>query len=179
MGLSWPSYNINVVIFKPLGCYSVGMFVATSLLKHPSSASSTFQYFPPLSHLIFYNIYGPLSLCKHSYSMLPCIGPSIWPNLVNLTLSDYITLLQSSTICHDFSLSYVLLVISLTSLTYYLRSVLSDWTITHHGYILCLLIFFYLVLLDSICLHICLPIILVLLYKYQLVLYISFSLFLL
>lgn len=175
MGLSWPSYNINVVIFKPLGCYSVGMFVATSLL---TPLFSIFN-FSTLSHLRFYNIYDPLSLCKHSYSMLPCIGPSIWSNLVNLVLCDYITLLQSSTICHDFSLSYVLLVISLTSLTYYLRFVLSDWTITHHGYILCLLILFYLVLLDSICLHICLPIILVLLYKYQLVLYIFFSLFLL
>jgi len=33
--LSWTSHNINVVIFKPLGCPSVGVFGVIFLLKHP------------------------------------------------------------------------------------------------------------------------------------------------
>src|ERR1700676_5171539 len=71
--LSWPSHNINVVTLKPLGCPSIRCVWSHFPAKISSLllASPTFQDFPPLPHSILLYIYDPLSLGKHSYSILP------------------------------------------------------------------------------------------------------------
>src|ERR1700722_16994334 len=75
-GLSWPDHDINVVVFKPLGCPVGRVSGVTVLLKCPLplwhlQLFKTFHHSPIQNFTVLFSIHDPLNLCKHPYSIPP------------------------------------------------------------------------------------------------------------
>src|SRR5277367_5172447 len=79
-GLCWPDHNINVVVFKPLGCLVGGVLGVIVLLKNPLPLYHL-QLFKTFYHSLIQNftvllcIHDPLNLCEHSHSIPPHTPP--------------------------------------------------------------------------------------------------------
>src|ERR1700727_989326 len=75
--LSWPSHDINIVISKPLGFPSVGVFGIIFLLKHPPPNFSRLSTTSPFKISQYYSTYMILltsvSTPTPFYSILPHI----------------------------------------------------------------------------------------------------------